>query len=331
MDIAGAAAALVDGGCPGAVVGVRTETLDAAAVGTADIASSEPMTVEHRFRIGSTTKTYVATLALLLAGEGALDLDERGVVPADPRITLRHLLSHRSGLADYMDGEGIVAARLADPLRRAHPRRDVAEAMAMPRVFEPGEGVAYSNTNYQAAGAVIEDVAGEPLHELVRSRLLEPLGLARTTFALEGRTEDGLCSGYAFTDGWYPVPDDLHEVTAHLDGAHGDGAIVSDAADVTAFFAALLGGRILPPAALEEMTSGPESERGSTVGLGIVGAPRPNGRRWWGHGGDMPGHTLTVRASRDGSVVVTALVNAQGTAVAELLSRVADELCEPLL
>ena len=45
----------------------------------------------------------------------------------------------------------------------------------------------------------------------------------------------------------------------------------------------------------------------------------------------MPGHTLTVRASRDGSVVVTALVNAQGTAVAELLSRVADELCEPLL
>ena len=210
MDIAGAAAALVDGGCPGAVVGVRTETLDAAAVGTADIASSEPMTVEHRFRIGSTTKTYVATLALLLAGEGALDLDERGVVPADPRITLRHLLSHRSGLADYMDGEGIAAARLADPLRRAHPRRDVAEAMAMPRVFEPGEGVAYSNTNYQAAGAVIEDVAGAPLHALVRSRLLEPLGLARTTFALEGRTEDGLCSGYAFTDGWYPVPDDLH-------------------------------------------------------------------------------------------------------------------------
>jgi D-alanyl-D-alanine carboxypeptidase len=326
MDIASAAATLVEGGCPGAVAAVRTDTLDAAAAGVADIVRAEPMTPEHRFRIGSTTKTYVAALGLLLAGEGALDLDAAGVVPGDPRITLRHLLSHRSGLANYLDGEAIAAARRADPLRGADPWRDVAEALAMPRLFEPGDGLAYCDTNYQAAGAILEDTAGSPLEELVRSRVLEPLGLTRTTFAVEGRVEDGLCSGYAFTDGWYPVPGELHEVTAHLDGAHGDGAIVSDAADVTAFFAVLLGDGILPPAALDEMTSGPESERGRTGGLGLIGWPGPDGRRW-GHGGDMPGYSMELRASRDGSVVVTTLANAQGAAVSELLERVTDELC----
>jgi len=112
-----------------------------------------------------------------------------------------------------------------------------------------------------------------------------------------------------------------------LDGSHGDGAIVSDAADVTAFFSALLGGGILPAARVDEMTTGPESERGRIGGLGIVGWPGPGARRW-GHGGDMPGYAMELRASRDGSVVVAALVNAQGAAIGETLERITDELCD---
>jgi D-alanyl-D-alanine carboxypeptidase len=323
MNVETAAAALVEGGCPGAVVAVRSDVLEIAAAGLASVERAERMTPAHRFRIGSTTKTYVATLALILAAEGLLDLDEPGVLPAEPRLTLRMLLSHQSGLANYMAGEAIAAARAADPLRGADPQADVEQALAMPRLFEPGEDVSYSDTNYQAVGVIVQEAGGAPLAELVQTRLLEPLGLDRTTFAVEGRVEDGLSSGYAEPDGWYPM---AGEVTAHLDGAHGDGAIVSDANDVTAFLAALLGGRLLPEDALAQMRTGRTNEQGAIVGLGLFGVPWESDR-WWGHGGDMPGHDIILRATSDGGVVVTAMVNVQGAATAATLVGVADELC----
>jgi D-alanyl-D-alanine carboxypeptidase len=330
MELETAAAALADAGCPGAVAALRAEELAAAAAGLADLERDQPMTPAHRFRVGSITKTYVATLALLLAHDGVLDLDAPGAVPADPRLTLRMLLSHRSGLAEYMDLGGIAADREDAPLRGARPELDVERALSEPRRFEPGAAVEYCNTNYQAAGLAIERAAAAPLHTLVHARLLEPLRLARTTFALEARCEDALASGYAFADGWYPTPDGPREVTAHLDGAWADGAIVADAADVTAFFAALLGGRILPPAALAEMQRGEPDERGIVVGLGLNGRTVGD-TRVWGHGGDMPGYTGTARAAPDGSRVFAVLVNAQGAAIDESLTRVADELTRTFL
>ena len=132
MNVEAAAATLVEGGCPGAVVAIRSDVLEIAAAGLANVERAEPMTPAHRFRIGSTTKTYVATLALMLASEGLLDLDEVGVLPAEPRLTLRMLLSHQSGLANYMDGVAIAAARAADPLRSADPRADVEQALVHP-------------------------------------------------------------------------------------------------------------------------------------------------------------------------------------------------------
>ena len=310
------AAALVAAGAPGAVVSIDG---DAVAAGLADVDGGEPMTVAHRFRIGSVTKTYVGALALLLVEEGVVDLDATGVVAEVPELTLRLLLSHRSGLANYMDGDEIARDRERDPFRRADPARSVAAALREPRLFAPGESVSYCNTNYQAAGLALERAAGAPLEDLLRARIFAPLELARTTFATESIIEEGLATGYAFADGWYPAG----EVTAHLDGAWADGAIVADAADVAAFFTALLGGQLLTADRLAEMKRGALSETGRTAGLGLIGYP---GRPVWGHNGDMPGYTAAARALEDGSRVVVALVNAQGAAFAEAVPRAAEEL-----
>src|SRR4051794_27386473 len=120
-----------------------------------------------RFRVGSITKTFVATVVLQLVGEGRLRLDDTlerwlpGAVPNGARITIRNLLQHTSGVFDYTD---ILFAPVEAVLRgRSHPSRPgdrVALAAAQPPVFEPGTSWAYSNTNYILLGLIVRRATG---------------------------------------------------------------------------------------------------------------------------------------------------------------------------
>ena len=189
-------------GAPGALVVLRVgDQRWAATSGTADTAGT-PITDTTRFRIASITKPIVAALVLDAVAQGKVALDDvvgdllPGVVRADPPVTVRQLLDHTSGIFDESnDGDPIAdIEKLADPALRTEARALAQRYLAGERViapdrllvalsethdryFAPGAGYHYSNTNYQLAAMVLEKVTGAALADVLRTRIVEPLGL----------------------------------------------------------------------------------------------------------------------------------------------------------
>src|SRR6266568_4754925 len=168
MTPASAAEAQIAAGAPGTVVAVLEEGLETAAAGVAEIATAQPMTSRHRLRTQSIGKTYTASIVLLLVADGRLGLDDPAaayIPELDPRITIRFLLSHRSGLFDHVfDGELAERNFFGDPYE-ADPREQLAVSLRYPLRFAPGEGLEYSNTGFQVLGLIAEEVTGRPLAE----------------------------------------------------------------------------------------------------------------------------------------------------------------------
>uniref|UniRef100_UPI000A4C9ADF serine hydrolase domain-containing protein n=1 Tax=Peterkaempfera griseoplana TaxID=66896 RepID=UPI000A4C9ADF len=145
-------------GAPGALLQTRDRHgIRLLTSGVADVNSHAPVARDSRFRIGSMTKPFVATVVLQLVGEHRVALDApvarylpdllRGHDNDDRKITVRQLLQHTSGLPDYLTFLR-PAEILKDPLAH-HDTRDLVNlALAQPRTFKPGEGWRYSNTNY---------------------------------------------------------------------------------------------------------------------------------------------------------------------------------------
>ena len=140
------------------------------------------MTTEHRFLIGSVTKTFVAAVVLQLVGEGALALDDE-VGPIAEGVTLRQLLNHTSGLPEYYaDFDSLIAPYRADRGYKPNltPRAALELVHAKPRLFPPGAAWEYSGGNYLALGLIVEETTGATLREELRRRIIEPLGLDGT-------------------------------------------------------------------------------------------------------------------------------------------------------
>ncbi|MFN4353165.1 serine hydrolase domain-containing protein [Parvibaculum sp.] len=163
---------------PGASLGVWTgDTLSEAAAGVCNIETKVPVTPETLFQIGSITKLYTAALAMQLVEEGklALDVPVRTLLPdfkvkdesVAARVTLRHLLSHTSGImGDYFKDAGRGEDRVA---------RFTAMMAALDQVHEPGEMFSYCNTGFVAAGRMIEVANGTTWDKAIRQRLAKPL------------------------------------------------------------------------------------------------------------------------------------------------------------
>ena len=274
------------------------------------------MRPSDRFRIASVTKSFVAATVLQLVGERRLRLEDTverrlaGVVPNGSSITIRELLNHSSGLFDYDEDTAWVKARLAKPARVWTPLELVGIASRHKPYFPPGSSWRYSNTNYVVLGLVVERVTGLPLAEALRTRLFAPLHLAATSYPLRTAITGAYAHGYLVAAPPLPQPPGtLIDTSAALSpSAWGAGQIVSSAHDVTAFFAALLGGRVLPPALLREMKT---PVHGYDYGLGIYSRPTRCGTAW-GHNGDIPGWRNVVFATADGRRVVQVMVNVDG-------------------
>ena len=223
---------------------------------------------DQRFRIGSVTKTFTATIVLQLVQEGTLRLDSTldehlpGVVPKGGEITIRHLLGHRSGLANITDYPGWLNQAERSP--STSPINSLRFAASKPLAFEPGSQVRYSNTNYIALGLVIEKVTGRSYAEELEQRLLDPLGLSRTELPTTRRLPDLDDAGYNPNLPWAA------------------GAIVSNAHDLSRFYSALLSGRILSAASLRAMKDTARIDGVFSSGLGIFSTDLACGRSW-GH------------------------------------------------
>jgi D-alanyl-D-alanine carboxypeptidase len=319
--LARAVRTLVRDGAPGALVVVRTPTgVRRAASG---LASRDPRVVlraTDRFRVASITKPFVATVVLQLVAEGKLRLDESfdrwlpGLVPNGDRITIRQLLSHTSGLFEYQGDKGFVSAVIADPSREWSPRELVRIATAHAPLFPPGTGWSYSNTNYILLGLVVEAVTGETIDQQLRERVFDPLALAATSFPAGTEIEGEHAHGYIGSATLPSLPvGTLMDVTSLVSPSIGwaAGGIVSNGDDITRFFAALLGGRLLRPDLLAAMrTVGPSSQ----YGLGLLRVQTACGRAF-GHLGDGPGYRTVAYARPNGRRVVVVMVNIDATNV----------------
>ena len=296
---------IVDAGAPGALALVQTgEDRWRGASGTAEVASGAAMRRDLTFRIGSITKTYVAALVLQLVAEDRLRLDdpvERWVPGAVPRgITVRHLLGHASGLFDYTALPEFASRR---------PRALVAAAVReRPALDRPGNGYAYSSTNYLVLGLVVEAVTGAALDSALEHRIFTRFGLNDTRFA-SGRLVGAHVHGYrpAVRDGIViarPGTDTSAETAAWAWAA---GAIVSTADDTARFFATLLRGRVIPPRLVDAMAT-PSAASGGRYGLGLAVFRTPCGPAW-GHTGNLLGHVSVVWSARDGRRLVVLAAN----------------------
>ena len=302
---------VVAAGAPGVLVVVREHgNVRIEARGFADRGSSSRMRADERFRIGSITKTFVATLVLRLAEDGALALDDTveswlpGLIPRGQAITVRHLLAHTAGLFDYVEDDRFIA----DRERRWTPRELVSLAIAhAPERSPPGRSFAYSSTNYIVLGLIAEKAGSAPLGRQLRERLFEPLGLRSTSFVpgvIRGRhvhghlapSRQGIVTG---------PPVDTSDEPAWWTWAAG--GIVSTANDLQRFFAALLDGRLLAPALLREMETLVPAGR-LRYGLGIATVPTSCGPAW-GHSGNVQGMIVVAWNTRDASRQLVLAVN----------------------
>lgn len=180
-------AALQRTSIPGAIVGIWQDGSEpyVRAFGVRDTATGQPMATDLYIRIGSTSKTFMATAILMLADRGKLDLDDpidryvKGV-PGGNQITLRQLAAMRSGLYNYADET--VPKLPQEPLRQWTPRELLEIAFSHPPLFPPGSEFDYCNTNTALLGVVVEKVSGQPLASFIEQNILKPEGMTRTVF-----------------------------------------------------------------------------------------------------------------------------------------------------
>src|SRR4051794_14141056 len=283
--------AVVSSGAPGAIALVRGGRRSVRLVsGYENLATRRPMRPGDRFRIGSVTKTFVATVVLQLAGEGTLALDDTverwlpGPVPGGANITVRQLLNHTSGLGDYAD-DAFVKRVLDDRGRVWAPEQLIAIGTSHPPPFAPGAGLAYSSTGYIALGLIVEAATGHPLSTELRRRIFAPLQLRSTSFDTTPRIAGGHAHGYTrYHGGRRPL--DISDIGQSF--AWAAGAIVSTTDDLARFYRALLRGRLLRADLLAAMqTTVPAA--GQEWGLGIIETPHRCAPSW-GHGGETLGY-----------------------------------------
>jgi D-alanyl-D-alanine carboxypeptidase len=312
--------AAVADGVPGATATVRDgHGTWSATAGAGDLRTGEPRSARDRYRVGSITKTFVATVLLQLEAEGRLSLDDtvdawlpglvRGNGHDGTRITLRQLLNHTSGVYNYTaDAEFARTYFLADGfLRHRHdtvpPERLVAVAMSHRPDFAPGTSWGYSNTNYVLAGLVVEKATGRPWGEEVRRRVIAPLHL-RATSVPGTRVTVPAPSARAYSKLAPTATGRTYDVTElNPSIAAAAGEMISDSADLIRFYSALLQGRLLPPAQLAEMTATvrtDETDESEGYGLGLIRRELDCGVTVWGHSGGIHGSSSEAVTTKDG-------------------------------
>ncbi|PEE83062.1 serine hydrolase domain-containing protein [Bacillus toyonensis] len=267
------------------------------AAGVADLSTKKPMKTDFRFRIGSVTKTFTATVILQLAGENRLNLDDSiekwlpGVIQGngydDKQITIRQLLNHTSGIANYTTSKDF---NMMDTKKSYTAEELVKMGISMPPDFAPGKSWSYSNTGYVLLGILIEKVTGNSYAEEIENRIIEPLELSNTFLPGNSSVIPGTkhARGYIQLDG-ASEPKDVTYYNPSMGSSAGD--MISTADDLNKFFTYLLGGKLLKEQQLKQMlTTVPTGtdELGDS-GLGIFKMKLSNGVSIWGHGGSIPG------------------------------------------
>ncbi|WJV45391.1 serine hydrolase domain-containing protein [Streptomyces flavofungini] len=336
--------AVVAGGAPGVTARVTdADGVWKAAAGLGDIERGTPRGERDHYRVGSITKTFVATVVLQLEAEGKLDLDDTvgswlpGVVEGNghdgDRVTIRRLLNHSSGIYDVnADPEYARKIFSTDFLQHRYdtwtPAQMIAMAMRHAPHNQPGEGVLYSKTNYLLAGLIIEKATGRPYGDEIRRRVINPLRLRGTRVPGTSPTLPRPSSrAYDLLSG---APGGTLHDTTELNPSYAGaaGEMISNGADLNRFYTALLTGKLLPKRQLDAMKTTipvhPDVPR-IRFGLGLVSYRLSCGVTVWGHTGSAPGSSSVAVTSADGRHTLAA--NANGDRLTSTMALVDAEYC----
>ncbi|QEU96384.1 serine hydrolase domain-containing protein [Streptomyces kanamyceticus] len=281
--------------------------------GTADLKTGRPVRSDGYFRMASTAKTLVATVALQLETEGVLSLDDtvehwlpgmvRGKGNDGRRITVRQLLQHTSGIHDDLPGYTTPKEYYEQRDDVHRPEELVRRAMRHAPDFRPGKGWAYSNTGYVLLQMIIQKATGNPAHEEIQNRVLRPLGLTHTRWTgLSPTLPKPHAKAYEFFG-----PGSRVDVTRQIPMDQEILSWATTTQDENDFFRALLGGRLLPPRQLAKMKQTvpvnkefQEAWPGGRYGLGLAERPLSCGGTYWSHEGGDGGYVTLNGVTEDG-------------------------------
>ncbi|MFC9893360.1 serine hydrolase domain-containing protein [Nocardia sp. NPDC127579] len=293
----------------------------AGSAGVGELSADTAPPVDGHIRIGSNTKTFIAVVVLALVGEGKIELDTAAVdylpeFDLDPRITVRMLLQHTSGVFNHTgeqledgsfepgiawQGQEWVEGRF----KTYRPEELVRFALSKPARFEPGTAWSYANTNYVLARLLVERVTGASLAQEMRRLILEPLGLTGTIVP-DTSTEIPAPHAHAYyryeVDGIEQITDVTEQNPSWISGG---GDMISTTRDLHLFISGLLGGTLLPAPLLTEMLT-PHAE--IPYGLGVF-VHDLDGVTVITHNGGHGGHGALMYSTVDGSKTMTAALN----------------------
>jgi D-alanyl-D-alanine carboxypeptidase len=322
-------ATITANGVPGVAIVVRDGgSTSRIALGVGDVTTNTPLKVDDRFRIGSLAKSYVAVVVLQMHEEGKLSLEDRiekwvpGLVPNGADITVRQLLNHTSGIANYEEHPDYMAPYFAGDLgHETTPAQLVAMGNSLGPWFAPGTSNAYSNTNYTVAGLIIEKVSGTPLGAQFEERIFDPLNLESTYLPTSPGLTGPHAHGYFVVD--QPPAMDVTMFSPSIGWA--GGGIVSTSDDVTRFYRALLDGDLLSPEMLAAMKTTVTEASGKKYGLGLAAKELPCGTVW-GHQGNFPGYFVESFSSVDAHKQVTVAYNLDSNSMTPVAGAAAVQL-----
>lgn len=281
LDLDTLAAALDEKAAAGAMSGVVSidvdgDTVFARAYGLADRAHGVANTVDTRFGMASASKAFTALAVMSLVEDATLRLDTavREVLGADlptidDGVTIEHLLSHTSGIGDYLDEE---ADWDVDDYVLTVPVHALAETEAFVRAVDgqpqktpPGERFAYNNGGYIVLAIVAERASGTPFHDLVGERVFAPAGVEATGFLRLDELPGDAAFGYVYED-----PASLRTNVLHLPvRGNGDGGAFTTVGDLSRFWRALADGRVLPVETIAQMWRPRSYDEGEGLRYGL--------------------------------------------------------------
>lgn len=293
----------------------RGRDLKSVAYGMANLELGVPATTNSVFEIGSITKQFTASCILILQQEGRLSVEDRigkhlPHVPATwTNVTVRHLLSHTSGIKSYTGLEGFALTK------HLTPAQFVELIGKQPLDFQPGEGWNYSNTGYSLLGYIVENVSGQSYWQFLREKIFGPLGMTQTTDRNPGSLITNRVAGYEQTNRVHINRDyDLTDVFAA-------GAIVSTVDDLAKWTAALEADTILTAESKQAAWTEQRLKDGKTTHYGFGWfVETVQGHRSVGHGGSTSGFNASVQRFPDDELVVILLTNTDES-VGTLLAR----------
>lgn len=299
-----------------------------AAWGFADLENHVPATPRAMYRLASISKPFTAVAALMLVEQGKLVLDApvQRYVPSFPEkpqpVSLRDLLSHQSGIRHYR-------ADNSDMNSTTH-YWSVQQALSMfaadPLEFEPGTKYLYTSYGFNLAGAAVENAAGKPFDTAVRDMILEPSGIRTMQPDDVYRVIPHRVRGYRVRRDGTLENCALADTSNKLPG----GGWLATASDLVRFSQALMNGRLLKPATMEEMWTARKLKDGKQTGYGLGWVIAKRGSlRVVSHSGGQQGANTFLLLVPEKKIAIAILANLEGAGANDIADRLLDVLLEP--